>query len=131
VEATEDVANDRFTFTQTGERKVIDGYNCEKFIIEDTQEGYRTESWVTQDIKVNSYDIFSGMMGMFGGGPAKQKNSPANAFAGGYEGFPILAITTDGKSTHETRFKNLKFGEVEADRSLLQTDGIQIQDIGF
>ncbi len=131
TEVTEDIASDRFTFTRTGERKVIDGYNCEKLIVEDKQEGITTESWVTQDIKMNAQDIFSGMMGMFGAGPSKQKNSPANAFAGGYEGFPIMSISTDGKETFETHFKNMKFGEAEVDRSLLQTNGIQIQELGF
>ncbi len=131
AEAAEDVSTDRFTFTRTGERKVIDGYNCEKIIVEDTEEGITTESWVTQDIELNAQDIFSGMMGMFGAGPSKQKNSPANAFAGTYEGFPILSISTDGKETYETRFKNMKFGEAAADRSLLNVDGIQVQELGF
>lgn len=34
--------------TMTGEKKVIKGYECEKWIVED--EGYTTESWVTDKL---------------------------------------------------------------------------------
>jgi hypothetical protein len=39
--AAEDVA-DRFEFTRTGERKNIDGYDCEKIIVKDRKEGTLT-----------------------------------------------------------------------------------------
>ncbi len=129
-DAAEDIDSDRFTFSKTGERKVIDGYNCEKYIVKDTKEGTTTETWVTQDLGMNAQDLFGSMMGMFGASKQRQ-TGPANALAGGFTGFPILSTSDDGKSTYETRFTNIKFGEAKADRSILDTTGVTIQDLGF
>lgn len=129
AEATEDM-HDRFTFTATGERRTIDGYDCEKVIVEDTKEGTTTTSWVTQDLNMEAQDIFSSMMGLFGTGQ-QRNNGATSSLSGAYSGFPILSTSNDGKSTYETRFKNIKVGEGNVDRSLLSTTGIQIQELGF
>lgn len=128
--AGEEVSSDRFTFTQTGERKTIDGYDCEKIIVIDHEEDITTESWVTQDLDMSAQDVFGGMMGMFGAAKQK-KNGPANALAGPFSGFPIFSTSNDGKQTFETRFKNIKIGEDEMDRSILDTSGVEIQSLGF
>ncbi|MEM9528737.1 MAG: DUF4412 domain-containing protein [Bacteroidota bacterium] len=130
VEAAEEVDSDRFTFTQTGERKTIDGYDCEKIIVVDHEEDITTESWVTQDLDMTAQDVFSGMMGMFGAAKQK-KNGPANALAGPYTGFPIMSTTYDDKQTFETHFKDIKVGADKMDRTILDTSGVTIQSVGF
>lgn len=130
VEAAEEVDSERFTFTQTGERKTIDGYDCEKIVVVDHQEDITTESWVTQDLEMTAQDIFSGMMGMFGATKQK-KGGPANALAGPFSGFPIMSITYDDKQTFETHFKDIKIGADKMDRTILNTTGVTIQSLGF
>lgn len=127
--AVEETTN-RYTIEATGERKVIDGYNCEKFVVTDTEEGIVTESWVTKDAGMNVQEVFSGMMNMFGA--AKQKNQGVtSAMSGAYEGFPIYSTSSDGKSTFETRFRNIKVGDSKLDGTILDVSGVPIQDIGF
>lgn len=118
------------TFENTGETKVIDGYNCTKYIVNDSKNNITTESWVTTDANINAQDIFAGMMNAFGAQANKQKG-PANGLAGGYEGFPILTISDDGKSTYTCRYRNLKVGEASMDKSILDVSNVKIQSLGF
>lgn len=118
------------TIEQTGETKVIDGFNCSKYLVTDTKNNMTTESWVTTDAGIDAQDIYAGMMNAFGN-QAKKQSGPASSLAGGYEGFPILTISTDGKSTYTCRYRNLKVGDANMDKSILDTSGVQIQSIGF
>lgn len=127
--ASEDI-HERFTFNATGERKVIDGYNCEKVIVTDTEKGNVTESWVTQDIDMDAQEAFSSLMGLFGSG-RQRNNGASSSLSGAFKGFPIMSTSTQGKSTYETHFTNIKVGVDKVDRSVLSTEGIQIQEIGF
>ncbi|TXF89386.1 DUF4412 domain-containing protein [Neolewinella aurantiaca] len=127
ADAAEETA-DRFEFVQTGERKTIDGYGCEKIIVTDKKEGTITTSWVTQDLSINSKDVFAEMMGALGN---KVKTGPNSVMERGFDGFPILSITEDKGKTYETHFSNIKVGEENIDRSLLDVSGIEIQSIGF
>lgn len=122
---------DGITIEETNETRVIDGYNCRKYIVTDTKRETVTESWVTTEAGINSREIFAGMMSAFGGKAGKQKGGPGTALAGGYDGFPILSISNDGKSTYTMRFKDLKVGEANMDKSVLDTSGVQIQSLGF
>lgn len=119
---------DRYTFEKTGERKVVDGYNCEKVIVTDTKKGTITESWITKDLKITSAEIFGGMAKAFGG---KAPQSRGNTSQAPYEGFPILSTTVENGKTYETRFRNIKVGEANMDQSLLDTSGVEIQSLGF
>jgi|AntRauTorckE5430_2_1112549.scaffolds.fasta_scaffold01349_5 hypothetical protein len=118
---------DRFTFRKTGERQTIDGYNCEKVIVTDTEEGTVTESWITQDLKITATDIFGGMTRAFGGKAPQAKGGASEV---PFEGFPIMSTTTDNGKTYVTRFRDIKIGEANMDRSLLDTSGVEIQSIG-
>jgi len=122
---------ENITFEETNETRVIDGYNCRKYIVTDNKRNTTTESWVTTEANINSMDIFSGMMNAFGAQAKKQKGGPAAAMQGAYEGFPILSVTDDGKSVYTTRFKDLKVGVSNMDKSLLDTSGVEIQSLGF
>mgnify|MGYP000497863344 CR=1 FL=1 len=123
----EDMA-DRFNFTQTGERKTIDGYNCEKIMVEDTKRGTTTESWITQDLKLSSADIFSGIRSAFGGKAQMGKGSMMNQPV---EGFPILSTTVEKGKTYVTKFRNIRVGTDKYDRSLMDISGVRIQSLGF
>ena len=131
---TEDTMEDYMngiTIEETNETRVIDGYNCRKYIVTDTKRNTVTESWITKDAGVNSQEVFSGMMNAFGSRAKKQKGGPGTALAGNYEGFPILSVSDDGKSVYTTRFKNLKVGEGNTDRSILDLSGLDVQELGF
>lgn len=128
VTETGEEVMDRYTFEKTGERKMIDGYDCEKVIVTDTKEGAVTESWITQDLDITSAEIFGGMATAFGGKAPKPRGGIGMA---PYEGFPILSTTTAKGKTYVTRFRDIKVGEENMDRSLLDTSGVEIQSLGF
>lgn len=118
------------SFTNTGEQRVIDGYNCTKYLITDSKNKITTESWVTTEVELNTQDIFAGMMNAFGN-RAKSQRGATSGLAGGFTGFPILSVSTDGKTTWTSRFRDLKVGESTMDKSLLDTSGVPIQSVGF
>lgn len=128
-DTTAEIEDGRFTFEATGERKEVDGYNCEKFIVKDTKEGTTTVSWVTQDLNFDAHQVYRSFAGMAGasrgGGP-----NPAS-LAGGYKGFPIESTTTDGDKTFRMNFKEIKIGEDKMDKSLLDLTGVKVMDMGF
>jgi len=128
IAETAQEAVDRFTFTQTGERKTIDGYDCEKVIVKDTKKGTVTESWVTQDLEVSSTDIFGGLMAAFGG---KAKMGKGSVMEHPMKGFPLMSTTVENGKTYVTNFRNTKIGEDKYDSSLMDTSGVQIQSLGF
>ena len=119
---------DRFTFEKTGERKTIDGYDCEKVIVTDTKRGTVTESWITQDLDITSMDIFGGMARAFGGKAPQARGAASEA---PFEGFPIMSTTVENGKTSVTRFRNIRIGADNMDRSLLDTSGVEIQSVGF
>lgn len=127
AEAAEDVAG-RFTFTQTGERKTIEGYDCEKIIVKDNKEGTTTESWITQDLEISTTDVFGGIMSAFGN---KTKLGKSNVMKHPLQGFPIRSTTVEDGKTYVTNFRNIKIGEDKYDSSLLDTSGVEIQSLGF
>ena len=121
-------AMDRYTFEKTGERKTVDGYNCEKVIVTDTEKGTVTESWITKDLDITSAEIFGGMARAFGGKAPQARGAASQA---PFEGFPIMSTTVENGKTYITRFRDIKVGEGNMDRSLLDTSGVEIQSLGF
>jgi len=125
--SVEDMA-DRFEFNRTGQRKTIDGYDCEEVIVKDLKTGAVTDSWITKDLGVNSQDVFSGFVAALG---KKVKTGPNSVMGSDFSGFPIMSTTKDNGKTYTTHFRNIKVGEANIDRSLLSTEGVQIQSLGF
>lgn len=123
----EDMA-DRFEFNRTGQRKNIDGYDCEEVIVKDLKEGTVTNSWITQDLGISSKDVFSGFVSALG---KKVKTGPNSVMSQSFAGFPIMSTTEDKGKTYVTHFRNIKVGEANIDQSLLSTEGVQIQSLGF
>jgi hypothetical protein len=122
-------AMDHLTFTATGERTTIDGYDCEKIIVVDSKHNTTTESWVTQDLDLTTTDVFGGMAGMAGAGQQAMpvpENVPT-----AFTGFPIQSTVTDGKTTTVMAMRDILVGAAEIDGSLFDTRGIRIQEVGF
>jgi hypothetical protein len=126
---TAEIEDGRFTFDATGERKQVDGYNCEKIIVKDTKEGTTTVSWVTQDLNFDAQEIYKSFAGMAGASRGGGPN--AASLAGGYKGFPIESTTTDGDKTFRMNFKDIKIGEDEMDKSMLDLTGVKVMNMGF
>ncbi|MEO0731700.1 MAG: DUF4412 domain-containing protein [Bacteroidota bacterium] len=121
-----------YTVQKTGERKTIEGYNCEKYIVTDKENGGVTESWVTKDLELSAQEIYGSILNGFSGGKAmKGAQNPAGNMAGLAEGFPILATSTQNGKTYISRYTNIRVGAANYDRSLMNTDGIEVQSIGF
>ncbi len=129
--AVEDITSDMadyITITRTGERKDVDGYDCEKILVKDSKHNTTTESWVTQDIDLSYRDVFGGMAGMAGAG-GQQFSAPTGP-AALFEGFPVLSTTDDGKNLTEMHMTDIRVGE-GIDRSLFDTGSVEIQELGF
>ncbi len=130
AEAVEETV-ENISIEATDEYQTIEGFNCRKFVITDEANGVTTESWVTKETGLNVQDVYLGMMNAFGAQQQQQKGGPGAAMAGQYEGFPILSISNDGKSTYTVRYKDIKAGEANMDKSILDLTGITVQSIGF
>lgn len=127
--ASAEIEDGRFTFEATGERKQVDGYNCEKYIVKDTKEGTTTESWVTQDLNFDAQEVYRSFAGMAGASRGSGPN--ATSLAGGYKGFPIESTTTDGDKVFRMNFKDIKIGADKMDKSVLDLTGVKVMDMGF
>ena len=122
--AEESMAN--FTITRTGEYRVIDGYNCEKIIYTDQETGQVATSWVTQDINLSMMDIAAPFAGM-----SRGQAPGGNTMSIMYTGFPVETTSVDEDGSQVVmKFKNIKVGDA-ADHTILDTSGLEIQDLGF
>ncbi|MCP9234777.1 DUF4412 domain-containing protein [Lewinella sp. JB7] len=128
IAATTDEMAEYITISRTGERKTIDGYDCEKIIVTDNKHNTTTESWVTQDVDLTYADVFGGLSNLSGVGK-QQFKTPGGAPAV-LEGMPIRSTTTDGKTTTEMYITDIRLGD-DLDRSLFDTGGVEIQEMRF
>ncbi len=128
-EIAEDYSH-RIKINRTGERKNIEGYSCEKYIITDTQENSTTTAWVTNSLDLSMEDMLKVLTGVVGGGMVKMpdiKHQPKGAF----DGLLIQAIVEDEKGeVSQVTYKNIKT-DAAADQQILDIRGIPIQDTGF
>lgn len=121
----EDGQSERWTINNTGERMNIDGYDCQKIIVTDTETGDVTTSWVTDDTGLNQMQLTRGMAASFGGG---QMSMPADAPM--VDGILIKATTVTDKETTEIHVTNIKVDEA-TDRSIMNLEGIEVTEVGF
>ncbi|THH34914.1 DUF4412 domain-containing protein [Neolewinella litorea] len=124
-----DETTDHLRIERTGERRTIDGYDCELVIVENTKDNTTTRSWITKDIGLNTQEVF-GSFSRVMGGPGSKKMALPPGLEDLSEGFPIQSTTVDGKTTYETRFTDIKTGN-NIDHSLFKTDGLEIREMGF
>ena len=118
---------DYLTFTKTGQRRTIDGYDCELIIVEDSKHNTTTESWVTQDIDLDAMDVFGSVAGMAGAGGQAAGGGP-QGLAAPFEGFPIESTTKDGKATTTVKMRDIRIGADAIDRSLFDTGGVAVRE---
>ncbi|NJB86004.1 hypothetical protein GGR26_001772 [Lewinella marina] len=124
-----DESTDHLRIERTGERRTIDGYDCELVIVENTKENTTTRSWVTKDLDLSTEDVF-GRISSVMGGPGAKKMSVPPGLQDLADGFPIQSTTEDGKTTYETHFTDIKSGN-NIDHSLFDTEGVEIVEMGF
>ena len=114
--------------TKTGETRTINGYRCTKYTYVDTANGYSGESWITQDVDLTHADVFGVMTASFGGGGMQLPAEMNRALDGG---FPIQTTSTDKKGTTSTMtMSSIKIGAANVDRSLFDTSGVTIEELG-
>lgn len=116
------------SYEETGETKVIDGYNTRKFVVTNANDGSTTESWVTTETGIKTQDLYKAMMSVLGGGGEMSSSSRPPI-----DGIAIHSISTTKKGERvEMRYKNIKVGETQMDKSILDVSGLEIMDIpGF
>ncbi|MEM6398231.1 MAG: DUF4412 domain-containing protein [Bacteroidota bacterium] len=126
AEETMEEAIANVTIERTGETRVIDGYNCEKVIYNNTEEGYVTEAWVTDEVELTALDLGGPFMKMY-----KTKGAANSSLSQPYQEFPLESTTTDKRgNVTNMKIRDLKVG-ADADHSILDVSGITVQDMGF
>lgn len=127
-EEVEDI-NNRIQINRTGERKTIDGYNCEKYIVTDQEEGTVTTAWVTNDLNLSMAELMGAMVGFVGGGQIKMPDMPKHGNM--LDGIMIQAnqVNQKGEKT-DIYYRNIKL-DGQTDQSILNVSGIPIQEVGF
>jgi hypothetical protein len=109
--------------TKTGETKTIDGYKCEKVIVESDQA--TSECWMTTDVKVSMQDI----MGAMASRNAKQYQQKMPQGYDKLEGVSIETATTNKKSGEKSNVKvhDIKIGKV--DDAMFSIEGYQMMEM--
>lgn len=125
IEDTELAAEEAtFKVTDLGNTRTIDGYKCREYLIEH-EEG-TTNIWLTKDL-----DIDPTVMARALAAQAKQARQKNTMTFQKMEGFPIEATTVskNGKDTTFAHYYNIKLGNI--DKSVFDTSGIEIMNLGF
>lgn len=112
----------KYTFTETNETQVIDGYLCKKYIYED--EKTTTVSWVTNDIKGN----MGGIMNLVSI-QNKGKNQEISNQISKVQGFMIESTSTNKTSGEITTIKIKNINLNTPEEKVFSTEGYQIQDL--
>jgi len=114
-----------YTITATGNSRVIDGYNCQEYLIE--SEDGTTHSWVTTELDVDMAAMARAMTAQ-----ARQTKKSGGQQFYNIEGFPIESTTVskNGKETTVSHFYNVKIG-ADIDKSVFDTSGVTITSLGF
>jgi hypothetical protein len=114
---------DGTTYRKTGEKKEIEGYLCEKWIM--TNEYGETEAWITDQIDFNLANVF-GFFSISAGMPGSK--SPKYKQFESMRGFSLETIhtSTKGEKTIVT-VTNIKIGDVG--NAPFSTEGYEVQDM--
>ncbi|MCH8553512.1 MAG: DUF4412 domain-containing protein, partial [Schleiferiaceae bacterium] len=128
-EAENESDNPSITVKRTGEKKSIDGYQCEKIIVTNPEDDINMVAWVTNDIQLSMMDIMQPLLGIVGGGQMvslpKATTQPQDI-----DGFIILATQTDKKGVEtEIHYRQIRLG-AQTDASLLDVSDVEVQDLG-
>ncbi|MFK7932558.1 MAG: DUF4412 domain-containing protein [Saprospiraceae bacterium] len=113
-----------YEVTKTGETKVIDGANCEKYII--THEEGTTTSWVTSDYNIHYGELVMPLM-------KRMRNSPKQMDElNEIDGVPVESrtVSKDGKTETAMYIKNIK-KDGAIDRSVFNVDDVEVMSLNF
>ena len=121
---TEDIM-EGISYEATGNRKVIDGYDCAEYIVTDTKHNTTTEGWITTDVGLTHLDVFGGMAKIAGAGQVAKSMPDAPV-----DGIAILSTTTDRGKVIRMRLTDIRTGS-DIDNDLFDTTNVEIQELGF
>lgn len=117
------VPEDKVTITPTNEAKVIDGYNCKKYIV--VGNDFTSEHWMSEEVKVDYKEVVKAL------GMNKRMGNRMMTYAK-YDnllnGFPIEINITDKKG----RKSQLRYSNISTtilDEKVFSTEGYQIQEM--
>ena len=115
-------SHDNSKVTETKEKKVIDGYQCHKVIIE--SDKFKSEAWITNDAGISMEDLSMVLTATRG-----PMGDPSGLGGKSIMGCPIEVTTTDKtKKTESTmHIKDIKKGPVDA--SVFSTDGYEMSQM--
>lgn len=117
---------ENISFEETGVTKVIEGYNCSQILVTDTKEGTTSESWVTDETGIKNEELYNAMLSFAGGGKQNFPTAPP----GLENSFPIMTTTTTKKGeVMVMTYKNIKTGEANIDKSVLDLSGIEVTEV--
>lgn len=109
---------------KTGEYRNIDGYRCQKVIINDTKEETVTTAWITQDLDVDWRKVTESLM-------AGRVDTNMDALRA-LEGFTIESETIEkgGKERYTMKMSKIKIGSY--DQAVFDTTGLEVMSMpGF
>lgn len=129
VEDTLEEATDHIQINRTGERKTIDGYNCEKYIVTDTEENTTTTAWITQDLDISMAELMAAMLNFTGGGQVKIPDMPKHGNMMDGIMIQLSQVNAEGEKI-DIHYRNIKL-DGQTDKSILDVSGIPIQEVGF
>ncbi len=102
--------------TETNEKKVIDGYNCHKFIIKSDKN--TSDVWVTSDVDFSFAEIFG----------ALTKSTGISTVPAGLKGCPVLISSSDNNGAKTTlSLKNFK--KTSVDSKMFDLTGYSITEM--
>ena len=131
IESASQEVGDIMDVERTGERKTIDGYDCELVIVTNTKDNYVTRSWITRDLDISSQEVFGSIARMMGGkGGAGAAPGIPPGFEDLVDGFPIMSTSVEGNKTYTMHMSDIRTGN-DIDRSIFDTGDVVIEELGF
>lgn len=129
IESASKEVGDMMEVERTGERKTIDGYDCELVIVTNTKDNSVTRSWITRDLDISSQEVFGSVARMMGGKGAAAPGIPPG-FEDLVDGFPIMSTSVEGNKTYTMHMSDIRIGN-NVDQSLFDTGNVPIEELGF
>jgi Domain of unknown function (DUF4412) len=109
--------------TKTDEKRVINGYNCTKYIVKG-DDGV-SDVWTTTEVKYTFEDVFKSIQNFNG---QKGKDNEFIESQADIGGFPIEIYAKNKKGSESMKMTISEIKQGEVDESLFSIDGYQVVD---
>lgn len=109
--------------TKTGETKTIEGYKCEKWIVETSEA--KSEMWVTNELGITMVDMLGFMSGR--NAAAYAKNFPKGIEK--MEGISLETNVTQTKNGEKSKIVIHDIKKQKVDDAIFSTEGYQMMDM--